>query len=107
MCSFRTVRAARDQCAQWMSPNECMQYIQTGFRKGSRVVHAIDYAMQIFSPCDPAHSSEVNLLRFQGQTETRRFDAALTVLHGLGEKPFVFSNRPRLSQWFNTLRASA
>src|SRR5437763_5984491 len=74
VCSFRTVRAARDQCAQWMSPNECIQYIQTVFRKGSRVVHAIDYAMQMFSPCKPARSSDEDSLSFQGQTEASRFD---------------------------------
>jgi len=53
---FRSVRAVCDQCSQRMSPNERMQYIQPVFLKGNRIVHAIDYAMQLCenAAADPA-----------------------------------------------------
>src|SRR5690348_12420412 len=62
-----------------MSPNECIQYIQTGFRKGSRVVHAIDYAMQFFSPCNPARFSEEDYTACSDRPRRAGLTEALTV----------------------------
>ncbi len=50
MCGFRALRAVGNENAQRMSPNERMQEVHIGFREGNRIVHALNYAMQIAFP---------------------------------------------------------